>query len=197
MSKHLKTSTRYVRRVLLFVWALIIVLAVGWFITDPSRFSAQHIAGFLTRFHGWIWAIYILFSVLRGLTLLPSTPLVLAGTILFPDQPFTVLFVSILGILLSSSMIYFFSEHLGFSKYFESRKPALTHRIKAKLEHPLGFLFVAGWAFFPFVPTDLVCYVAGATRMNFWKFIAAVFAGELILCICYVFFGGSLLKSVR
>jgi len=89
--------------------------------------------------------------------LLPSTPLVIAGTLLFPGQPVAVFAVSILGIMLSSSMIYFFSEFLGFNDFFEGHKPELTHRVRARLEHPLGFIFVAVWAFFPLVPTDLVC----------------------------------------
>lgn len=173
------------------------MVCVGTYIYDPSKFTAENIAEFLRRFSGLIWLIYLGFSIVRGITLLPSTPLVLAGTLLFPEQPFAVLFVSMTGILLSSTMIYFFSEYLGFSEYFEGHKPELSHKIKAKLEHPLGFLFVAGWAFFPLVPTDLVCYLAGTTKMNYWKFIAAVFVGELILCVCYIFFGGSLLKFVR
>jgi uncharacterized membrane protein YdjX (TVP38/TMEM64 family) len=65
------------------------------------------------------------------------------------------------------------------------------------LEHPLGFFFVALWAFFPLVPTDLVCYVAGTTKMNYLKFILAVCAGELILCSFYIFFGGAVLDYVR
>lgn len=173
------------------------MVCIGTYIYDPSRFTAENIAEFLGRFSGVIWLIYLGFSIVRGITLLPSTPLVLAGTLLFPEQPFAVLAVSMTGILLSSTMIYFFSEYLGFNEYFEGQKPELTHKIKAKLEHPLGFLFVAGWAFFPLVPTDLICYLAGTTKMNYWKFIVAVLVGELILCICYIFFGGSLLKFVR
>lgn len=121
----------------------------------------------------------------------------LAGTILFPEQPAAVLAVSMIGILLSSTLIYYFSEFLGFDDYFEDHKPEMSYKIKGKLELPLGFLFVAGWAFFPFVPTDLVCYLAGTIRMRFWKFIIAIGLGELILCSIYVFFGGSLLKYVR
>jgi uncharacterized membrane protein YdjX (TVP38/TMEM64 family) len=131
-------------------------------------------------------------SVLRGFTLLPSTPLVIAGTMLFPGQSVAVLAVSMTGIVLSSSMIYFFSDLLGFSDFFEARKPDLIHRIKVRLEHPLGVAFVAAWAFFPLVPTDLVCYAAGTTRMNFLRFIAAVFVGELILCLVYVYSGNYL-----
>lgn len=182
---------------MLLLWAMILLTAAVTYISDPQLFTAERIAAALQHFHSTIFIVYLGFSILRGFTLLPSTPLVLAGTLLFPDQPFTVLAISMTGILLSSSMIYFFSEYFGFNEFFEGHKPELTHKIKAKLEHPLGFLFVAAWAFFPLVPTDLVCYLAGTTKMNFWKFIAAVFVGELILCTCYIFFGGSLLKFVR
>jgi len=143
--------------IVLVLWAAIILACVGSYIADPSKFSAENIAEFLRRFSGLIWLIYLAFSIVRGITLLPSTPLVIAGTILFPAEPFSVLFVSMTGILLSSTMIYFFSDYLGFSDYFENHKPELSHKIKAKLEHPFGFLFVAAWAFFPLVPTYLCC----------------------------------------
>ncbi len=101
------------------------------------------------------------------------------------------------GILISSAMIYYFSDYLGFSKFFERHKPAQTEKMKQRLNHPLGVLFVTVWSFFPLVPTDLVCYVAGTTKMNFAKFISAVFVGEIILCSVYVFFGGAVLNLVR
>lgn len=197
MSQQIAKTTRILRTLFLIIWALTVLGAVTWYLSDPSRFTAQNIAAFLAEFSSLIWLIYLFLSIVRGITLLPSTPLVLAGTILFPDQPFAVLAVSMSGILFSSTMIYYFSDCLGFSEYFESHKPALAHKIKAKLEHPLGTVIVAAWAFFPFVPTDLVCYLAGTTRMRFWKFIGAIFVGELILCVCYIFFGGSLFKIVR
>ncbi len=197
MSKKAITLIRILRAIFILLWIALIVTCIAIYLSDPSKFKAENIARFLAEFHGPIWLAYFFLSALRGLTLLPSTPLVLAGTLLFPEQLWAVLAVSMAGILISSTMIYYFSEFLGFDEYFEDHKPELSAKIRQKLEHPLGFLFVAGWAFFPFVPTDLVCYVAGTTRMKFWKFIAAVFVGELILCSCYVFFGGSLLKYVR
>ncbi len=186
-----------VRNALLGIWITAILVCIGSYLLLPDLFTADAISTFLLRFQGWIWFVYLLMSVARGFSLLPSTPLVLAGTLLFPEQPFGVLAVSMTGILLSSTMIYYFSDYLGFSDYFENHRPDLTHKIKAKLEHPLGFLFVVGWAFFPLVPTDLVCYIAGTTKMKYWKFIAAVLVGEMILCVFYIFFGGSLIKNVR
>lgn len=185
------------KRLVQLIWIGTVAAGAISYLAAPQLFTAENIAAFLLRFQGVIWLIYIAFSALRGMTLLPSTPLVIAGTLLFPSQPFMVLSVSLIGILLSSSMIYFFSEYFGFNEYFENHKPKTTHKVKARLERPTGFLFVSVWAFFPLVPTDLVCYLAGTTKMNYAKFIAAVLAGELILCSFYIFFGGAVLNYVR
>ena len=85
----------------------------------------------------------------------------IAGT-LVSFQPLLVLAVCLTGIVLSSSMIYFFSEFLGLNDYFERHKPELTHKIRARLEQPSGSVFVCLWSFVPLVPTDLVCYLAGS-----------------------------------
>ncbi len=190
----ISTALRYIS---LAMWLGTLLTGVVSYLVYPQAFTPANIADFLLRFQGEIWLVYLVMSAFRGFSLLPSTPLVIAGTLLFPSQPISVLCVSIAGIMLSSSMIYFFSEYLGFSDFFEQHKPKFTHRIKARLEHPLGFLFIALWAFFPLVPTDLVCYLAGTTKMNYWKFIIAVFAGEMVLCSFYIFFGGAMLDYVR
>jgi len=196
-SNSLRKLVKFARLTLLVLWAAVVVAAIIFYLTNPSRFTASNIAAFITAFQAEIWLVYFAMSVLRGFTLLPSTPLVLAGTIVFPSQPVGVLLVSLCGIGLSSSLIYFCSEALGIREYFEDYKPQLVGRIKRRLEQPLGVIFIAAWAFFPLVPTDLVCYVSGSTGVNYWKFILAVLVGEAILCSIYVFFGGSFVNYLR
>ena len=193
----LRLVVKIARVTLVAAWAVLIGVSLYFYFSDRTVFSAANIAEFIRTFQSEIWLVYFVMSALRGFTLLPSTPFVLAGALTFPDQSLAVLLTSLAGIALSSTMIYFFSELLGFTEYFERRDPARIHAIKARLEHPLGFLFVAAWAFFPLVPTDLVCYLAGTARMNYWKFILAVLFGETILCSVYVFGGGSILSFLR
>lgn len=193
----MRRFSKVIRYTMLAIWLGCIVTAIAFYLASPNTFTPQHIAAVLSRFEGTIWIIFFAMSALRGFTLLPSTPLVIAGTLLFPLQPLSVFAVSMIGIIISSSMIYFFSEHLGFTEYFERKKPDMIHRLKAKLDHPLGMLFVAAWAFFPAVPTDLVCYAAGTTKMNYAKFIIAVIVGESILCAAYIFAGGSIINLLR
>lgn len=178
------------------IWVLIILAGVGSYLVWPAFFTPRNIAETMNKFQGEALLIYLGISIVRGLTLLPSTPLVIAGTLLFPEQAWLVLVVSIVGILISSAMIYWFSDLLGFSEFFETRKPEHVKKIRARLEHPTGIFFVMLWAFFPLVPTDAVCYVAGSTRMHFGKFLGAIFVGELILCSIYIFGGGWLVSAV-
>jgi uncharacterized membrane protein YdjX (TVP38/TMEM64 family) len=178
------------RQISIILWAAILLAGLGSYIYAPQAFTPERIASFLERFQAWILATYFVFSVLRGFTLLPSTPLVIAGTLLFPSSPWLVLLISVTGILVSSTLIYFCSDWLGFTDYFETKHSKTVEKIRHRLETPAGFLFVLLWAFFPLVPTDAVCYVAGTTRMRFTKFLLAVFLGEVVLCSLYIFLGG-------
>jgi len=195
MNAGLNKIGKLIRLSISVLWAAAIVTAIAFYFANPAAFTASNIAVFIHTFQTEIWLVYFAMSAVRGFTLLPSTPLVFAGTILYPDQPWLVLGVSMFGILISSSLIYFCSEALGFAHYFETKKPAAVARIRRRLEHPWGLAFIALWAFFPLVPTDAVCYVAGSTKVKFLRFISAVFFGELILSSIYVFTGGAVFRS--
>lgn len=190
-------NSGFARKVILVAWGVLIVSGLVFYLVRPDLFSPDHIADALTKFQSEALIIFLAISIVRGFTLLPSTPLIIAGTLAFPAVPWTVLAISIIGIVASSSLIYWFAEALGIAAHFEKRKPAAVAKIRSRLEHPTGIAFVFLWAFFPLVPTDAVCYVAGSIRMNFGKFIAAITAGELILCSFYVFGGGLLLEAFR
>ena len=182
------------RKVFLLGWGLLIVSGLVFYFLRPDLFSPDQIAAGLAEFQSEALIAFLALSIVRGFTLLPSTPLIIAGTLAFPTAPWTVLAISMVGIIASSSLIYWFAETLGIAAHFEERKPAAVAKIRRRLEHPTGIAFVFLWAFFPLVPTDAVCYVAGSIRMHFGKFIAAIAGGELILCAFYVF-GGSYLTG--
>ena len=138
---------------------------------------------------------YLVISILRGFTLIPSTPFVIAGGIIFPGQEGLILAISLLGIIGSATLIYFFSDLLNLSDAIEKIYP--HEKLKIKLESNYGLFFVFAWSLIPVVPTDAVCYAAGASKMNFLRFITAVFLGEVILCSLYIFSGSSLLEILK
>ena len=175
-----------VQHILKVFWICCILICVVAYLVDSSFFSNSALAAFISKFSGYAWGIYFLIHVLRGFVLLPSTPLIFAGVILFPNDLIWVLIVSLIGILSSSLLIYYSSDKLGFSKYFKKRNNKLK-LIEEKLSGKYGFLFIILWSFLPIVPTDLICYVSGAIRVKLPIFISSLFLGELVLCCIYIF----------
>lgn len=170
-----------------FLWVFSILLGIIYTILYPDTFTAQNITLFLEEFGAYIWLGYILITFLRGIFLFPSTPFVIAGAILFPKQLLIVGIVSIVGILFSATLLYFFADKMGFGDYLLQKYPSKIEKVKKQLNTKKGKWLVALWALFPFVPTDIICYVAGLVQMKYYYMIGGIFMGELILVSIYLF----------
>jgi uncharacterized membrane protein YdjX (TVP38/TMEM64 family) len=178
-----------IRQAAIACWLIAVAGGMAYYLTNRDAFGAAQIAGSLRQFSRYMLVAYLAVSVSRAFVLIPSTPFVVAGALLLPDQPRTVLGISMLGIALSATLIYFLSEALGFRRYFERAHGPSLRRVEEILRGKTGFACLVGWAFFPFAPTDAACYVAGIVRMRFWKFLSAVCLGELVICSFYVYVG--------
>lgn len=189
----MKTLKRY-KSILLSFWFTLLLSGLILFLMLPEKFSAGAIASFMQRFGSYVLAIYCLVSILRGLTLIPSTPFVFAGLLLFQNQPFLVLIISMIGIAFSTTLIYFFSHLLNLDKAIQKIYP--QEKLQKKLNSHFGIFFVFLWSFFPIVPTDAVSFAAGVVRMNFVKFIVAVLLGELIICSGYIYLGKTIVEMI-
>lgn len=168
-----------------------LILAYNFF--PAPQITAEGLAAFFRKFDRELTLVYVVLFIARAFVLLPSTPFILAGAILFPGQPYKVLILSVGCIMASSILIYYFSGALGLDKLLNRKFPRQVADIRERLSHPAGFFFIVFWAFFPLVPTDALSYVAGTIRMNILKFAVGIFVGELILCVIYIFFGKAIL----
>ncbi|MEX1001569.1 MAG: VTT domain-containing protein [Crocinitomicaceae bacterium] len=184
------------KKIIYYCWLSLVIAVLLLFIIKPSYFTPGFIAGFLADYSSGLLGIYFLASLLRGLFLIPSTPFVLAGAILFPEHPALVITISMIGILFGATAIYYFSDSLGFSKKLETKYPKQLKKWHDRLNSPRASLIVIAWSFFPLVPTDLICYVAGIVRMRFLYLIAGVFIGEMVLVYCYVVLGAGLFEYI-
>ncbi len=176
------------------IWILIIVvLAILYFIT-PESFSPERISAFIKTFNSEMLGVYIVLSLIRGFFLLPSTPFVLAGALLFPDKLLLVLIISMIGIMLSATALYYFSDLLGFSQRLNSRFSSKVAIWRARFASSKSIFFIAGWSLLPIVPTDMICYAGGILKAPFKYIFTGVFIGELILCSVYIYFGSSIFQ---
>lgn len=167
------------------VWVLLVSVSLYFYFFAPdviedkiySLFGSSILLGYF---------VYLLASCLRGFTLIPITYFIVLGILLLPPLPLYIM--TMIGAIVSSACVYYFSEYLNFDQYFEDKHPKQIHQIKnflVKNELPI----VIGWSFAPFLPTDLICYVCGAMEIDIKKFLFGVFVGEGISCAIYIFLG--------
>ncbi len=186
----LKKTRKYVIR----FWIVILAIFGISLLLHPEMLDPKHLASAMQELGIWGLILYGTFFLFRGLLLVPSTPLILVGMILFPGLPHTVFLISMTGILISAYIIYQFSDILGLDDYFA--KNVKNESIKKAIEK-YGFYAVTFWSFFLVLPTDLICYIAGAVRMNIYKFLLAVALWEGFVIGIFIYGGGHVLDFLR
>lgn len=180
-------------RVLTWLWLAVVLGVLVLWVVEPARFSQAAIARALGEWGAWAFAGFALVSLLRGALLIPSTPVVLAGGALFPRALPFVFLVSMGGIVFSATLLYRFPGFAGYDARLAAKYPAQLERLRVHLIKPRAMWFVALWSFFPAVPTDLICYVAGLVRMPYARMLLGLVIGEVPLVLTYVFLGTGLL----
>lgn len=181
------------RRVVLSLW--LIVLAAALYAYFFQRDALQRIFVELSASPpSWIYAVYLALGCLRGFTLVPATYLVVAGMLVLPPLPLYVLTVA--GIIVSSAAVYHFAEAMQFDRFFERRYGPQVGRLRALMtrrELPI----VIAWSFFPMAPTDVVCYVCGALKVDLKTCLIGVTVGEGAICAIYIAAGAQALSWLR
>lgn len=181
------------KKYIISAWILLILSVLYLHFFHPAFFQSQLRSAFgLSIYFGY--ALFLILGSLRGFSLIPVTYLIVLGLLFFNPLPLFIL--TMIGILISSASIYYFSEFLHLGSFFEKRYPKQIVRLKtafAKNELPI----IISWSFFPFLPTDLICYVAGSLRVDLRKLVLGVFIGEGITSGLYIFFGNELIRYLK
>lgn len=188
----MKPPKQSARKWALIIWVAVIIVAsyLYFFQNDLILTGVSKITGLPLL---WLCAIYLTLGCLRGFTLIPVTYLILLGLIFLPAWPAYIL--TIVGVMVSSTCIYYFSEYLRLADYFrKNHAPAIARLTSVIQKNELPI--VIGWSFFPFTPTDVMCYVCGSLKIDFKKFFFGVFVGEGISCAIYIFVGKDLLLFI-
>ena len=190
----LTVDTR-LRRVVLVVWIGVIAIALyfNWkYLAVDFEGTLEIVRQYVQDNFAAVVLVYLLVVSLRGLVFLPSTPVLLIGVVIFP--PWQNYWLNLIGIVLSSFIVITAIKHFGFASALEklrASKPAY-HRMELQLAR-FGPPIIVGWSFFPFVPTDLIVYLATLIRMRTATILLSVLAGEAVLMAIYVFGGSALL----
>ncbi len=179
------------------IWLLLVAAVLSILLIFPDWLTRESIAAYLEGLGGLALLVYVVLSLSRALLMMPCTPFVLAGGIVFPDQPFVVLVISLAGVVAGAFLVYSFPSFGSYDEYLESKYPDKIDAIRRRIHGPYSFWIIAGWSFFPLVPTDLICYVSGMVKLRFRKLITALMAGEIPLVTAYVFLGAEIGEWLR
>jgi uncharacterized membrane protein YdjX (TVP38/TMEM64 family) len=176
-------------RLRLGIWAIFVAAFAFLYYRASSLWSAEltHVAAA----SAWLaYAIYVVLGAVRGFALIPVTSVVVLAIPLFPPVPLFLL--TIFGIAISSASIYAFAGSVGLGEYFERKHARQTQKLRTALQrYPTAI--VAGWSFLLVMPTDLICYICGAMKISFRRFMLGVLIGESAIVGLYIFAGSTLL----
>ncbi len=117
------------------------------------------------------------------------------GLALFPEEPIFIILINLVGVLIGGLLLYGAANYFTEESFFSEKKQRVLNKARSKMQQ-YGFPIVMLWSFFPAVPTDIICYVAGAVKMKLFPFILALLIGESILITIYVYSGKSLIELV-
>lgn len=178
-----------------YVWLFLIICLLGYYCYNPTIFEKENIAKVLSQCKGYGLLILFFLHIFRSFTMLPPTLLIFAGVIMYPDRLLELLVISVVGSVISGALAYYFSDKMDFQAWLNKNKKAFE-KVKNGLDSTYGSLFIVGWIMFPFVPTDVISYTAGATQTNFTKYIIAFLIGKIILCSVYIYGGEFILEYI-
>lgn len=185
-------SSKKIRLYIFGLWALVFLASFYFYFFDKSaitqKFSEVFMASSLIGY-----GVFFILSSLRGFTLIPVTYFIIVGLVFIKPVPLYIM--TIIGVIISSSCVYYFSEYLNFDEYFETNHKKQIDKIKSVIAKN-ELALVVTWSFMPFLPTDVMCYVCGTLDVSFRKFILGVLIGEGIASAIYIFLGKEILSLI-
>jgi len=173
-----------VRRLTLFIWIAFLVVILILYYANRDFFDISFLKEYVSDHKVLVLILYLIILTFIGLTFIPSTPFAIAGVLLFP--PLQAYIINLVGIITSSIVVYYFTQYLRLDVWLESKYPAQIEKVKKALRKK-ELLIIAGWSFFPVVPTDLIIYVSSTLNVPFWKCVIGIIIGEGTLNAFYIF----------
>ena len=87
------------------IWLGLVALNLLILLFFPEWYSKESIARLLSSFGAAALSVYILTSMVRAFFLIPSTPLIVAGAITFPETPIVIWFISLIGVVVGAFLV--------------------------------------------------------------------------------------------
>jgi len=174
------------------IWLSAVAIFLLLLLIYPDLVTRDSIAGLLEGLGTGALIVYVLMCLTRSLLMIPCTPFILAGAITFPDMQIFILVISYIGIVVGAFLVYSFPSFGNYDQLLEYKYPDKIAMLREKMHGKYSFWIIAGWSFFPLVPTDVICYVAGMVKLSYKRMVIPLLIGEIPLVTTYVFLGSEI-----
>lgn len=190
-----KTDHNQKNKIKYLIIFFIIALGAGLrFSGIANKIDLETLRDFIEGF-GYIGPlIYILIVTIAPALMLPGSPFIIAGGILFGS--FWGVVYGITGATTGACLAFLVSRYL-LREWIESKlvSPGWV-KLKNKTEKH-GWKIVAITRLIPFVPFNLLSYALGLTRIKFSHYVITSFICMLPGCIAYILLSSSILDLIK
>jgi uncharacterized membrane protein YdjX (TVP38/TMEM64 family) len=172
-----------------FVWGLwfallavvIIVLLLNPELTKPKELSA-----FISKNEDITLLIFCSGILLKVFTIIPLTPFIVAGAMIYTSNPWITILACWMGGQLTSILHYRFPHWLHIDVWAERKYGRKLEKLKKRIaRHSFWYVLVA--ATIPIMPGELLYYLSGTLRIPFGPYQLAIAIGHLIVISVYTF----------
>lgn len=183
------------RKGVFVTWVAGIIIVATVLIWNREYFDPTRLANLIREYKISSSVIYFFTIIVLEFFMIPTSPLVLAGALIFSDDPFSFIIVTMAAIITSAILIYYFAQYMNLEEWLNKKFQKQFKYIQTKLNR-YGFLIISGWSFLPLVSTGLICYTVGVLRYPLAKFLLALFIGETIRICLYTFTASGVVEAI-
>lgn len=170
------------------IWILFVYI-LKYF--DLLSLDMNTVKEFISEKYNTAFLLFIGLWIIRLLFLIPGTTLMILGGLCF--GPITGSLLSTIGIILSSTVIYIFSNSITGNKvknYLENRHPELNDLLKT-----YNYKFLALGIICPIAPADVICFLSASVGIKYSTYMLTILIANTPLRILYSTMGTSLIES--
>lgn len=165
---------------------ILFILFIALCILVLSNIDRQIVASFIDKYEDFGWIIYIGCWIFLPIFFFPAGVLTIAGGLFFGF--WDGLFYTMIGVCINSILSYFIARYFG--DIIDANRYKKFKDKFCKDE----FSFILLLRLIPIFPYNIVNYMAGVFKFNFYKFIFAGVLGKFISSVLFINLGNNISK---
>lgn len=172
--------------------AIVFIRAVGFKSLFGGEGGREKIQKYIEDFGSWSKYVYVgivFMSVI--LAFIPNNVVGIAGGYLYDIWPSIGL--TLIGVILGSLAVFGIARAFGRPLVYQMADQEKVEQFEKKLEGKNSILFIL-FMLIPFIPSDIVCYAAGLTKMKFKNYLLLVILTRIPGTTVSAYMGGGSIK---